>query len=99
MFKYFFHSRNERKSLKKNGNRNRAALEALRELGYPENNVRKALFNLNGISVQTLAKGVSAPTLYAALKGKSDHDQALTVLAEAVGLNIEDLFPQQAVES
>ena len=78
--------------------RNRAALACLITLGFPITRIRKALLDLNGITIQGLGNGeVSYPALYNALRGYRKNGPAVIVakekLAEPLGLNVKELFP------
>lgn len=73
-------------------NPNRPVLTVCRHVGFPEANIRKALVDLNGINVKKLANGVGVTTVYGALKGENAHQGARIVLADALGLQVEELF-------
>ena len=76
-------------------NKNRAALRALLALGYPLDRIRSALLALNGLRVHQLdASDVSKTVVYAAVKGKTQHYKAMRVIAQALGLHVEELFDE-----
>ena len=75
-------------------NRNRAAMNCLKELGYPLISIRKSLIDLNEIRIPSLANGVSAPCLYNTLNGTRHNHQAKEILADSVGLEVKEMFPE-----
>lgn len=75
-------------------NRNRAALAALRNLGFPMPVIRRALLNLNGLKVKGLADGkVSPATLSNTLKAVRANKTAQAIVAEALDLKVTEIFP------
>ena len=71
-------------------NRNRAALETLRALGFSMPRIRKALFDLNEINIRKIGNGrVSLPTLYNTMSGNRGNPQAREILANSLGLKTE----------
>jgi len=77
--------------------RNRVILEVCLELEYPLPTIRKALVDLNAIELQeTAGDVVSIATLSNALHGRRNQGpQALVarkLLADRLGLNVEELF-------
>jgi hypothetical protein len=84
--------------IRKNGknqahNSNRAILEKALSLGFDPPAVRSALFSLNQINPYKIESDISKTTLYAAVGGRSRHRGAQQVLAAALGLTREELFP------
>jgi hypothetical protein len=79
-------------SVVEHDNPNQALLALCRKLEYREPNIRKALVVVNEVDMQKLANGVAASTLYRALKGENAHQGARVILAEALGLRVEELF-------
>ena len=74
--------------------RNRVALDGLRELGFSMPEIRKALIDLNGINIRRLGNGeVSVPTLYNTVKGKRVNEAAMSILADSLRLQKDELFP------
>lgn len=82
------------KFIQGDSHRNRAALKGLLALGFPVNRIRKTLIDLNEIKIQGLANGIAAPTLYATLRGEKQNNMAREILAGALGLTVEELFPE-----
>lgn len=80
-------------------NPNRQVLTVCRQAGFPEAHIRKALVDLNGINVKKLANGVGVTTVYGALKGENAHQVARVILADALGLRVEELFHDQRSEA
>lgn len=56
--------------------RNRRALNFLLENGFPIDRLRKRLFDMSGLTVARLANGVAVPTIYQAIKGRSENLKA-----------------------
>ena len=77
-------------------NPNRPVLTLCRHVGFSEPNIRKALVELNGIKVRALANGVGVTTLYGVIKGENTHAGARIILADALGLRVEELFHGEA---
>jgi lambda repressor-like predicted transcriptional regulator len=77
-------------------NRNRAALNCLKEIGFSMKEIRHALIRLNGINISGLIDGqqLTPPTLYNTLDGKRQNPQAQSIFSDALGLNIKELFPE-----
>lgn len=79
-------------------NRNRAAFLCLRELGFSLPAVRGGLIKMNGITVAHLAKDkdITAPSIYAAAYGIRQNMTGRAILAEALGIDVKELFPDEA---
>lgn len=76
-------------------NKNRAALRALRALGYPLPRIRHALVILNGRKITDInGSGVGKTVIYNAVKGKTHHYPAMKAVAQALGLHVEELFDE-----
>ncbi len=73
-------------------NPNRPVLTVCRHVGFDEANIRRALCDLNGINLRKLANGVGVTTLYAVIRGESEHAGGRIILADALGLRVEELF-------
>lgn len=78
-------------------NRNRAVLHVCRELEFPLPSIRSALVKLNTIELQeTAGDVVSVATLSNALHGRRHKGPqakvARKLLADSLGLNVEELF-------
>jgi len=74
---------------------NRAALHALRALGFSLPVIRKALVDLNQIKLREIAPEEIAPScLSMTLRGYRDDQRAQTMIAQKLGLEIEELWPQ-----
>ncbi|MFC1885245.1 hypothetical protein ACFL2O_10795 [Thermodesulfobacteriota bacterium] len=85
------------KGKKQAGNgHNRVAFRYLLGLGFSAGAARRALFAANDINVAKLAEGVTAPTLYNTMKGKRQNDKAKEILAGALDMEIDELFPEAA---
>ena len=84
----------------KKNNRNRAALNALSELGFSMPAIRKALLDLNEIKLKHLSfdKHViidaSMPTICRTIKGHRGNKTAQFMIARALGLTMSELFPK-----
>ncbi len=85
---------------------NRILLETSRDLNFPMPLIRKALITINKINLSELLdncrtegeKAVSLPTLSRALHGGGENSDAKTILAKALGLRVEELFPEDENE-
>lgn len=80
-------------------NINRVRFSAMLALGFPANRARKYVLDEAGITMNSLigpaAKRVS---LYGALNGwRPNNMKAKKVLADAVGLTVEEFFPEMRV--
>lgn len=73
--------------------RARAAMEGLRELGYPLYEIRMAIYKLHGIRLTDLANGIARPTLYSVMRGDRHTPKAQEILSDAVGLSVDEFFP------
>ena len=82
---------------RKTENRNRAATACLRELGFSLPAIRGALIKLNNVNVADLAREseITAPTIYTTAYGKRKNRQGREILAEALGMDTRDLFPEE----
>jgi hypothetical protein len=84
--------------------RNRTAVKILRALGYEPARIRKAMATLEDIQIHDLAEGrdLSASIVYATIAGKRTGqkrfgpltNQAKELLADALGLDVPELFPE-----
>jgi len=87
---------NKVKKINQGKNKNREALELLRNLGFPLPSVRRGLVVMNDISIKRLAEGngISSVALYAALKTHraNGHGRGKAILADALGLEVEEMF-------
>ncbi len=76
-------------------NGNRTMIQVMRDAGYPMPRIRKALIELNDISLQELANGkVAVPTIYNTVKGLTQNQQAMELIADKLGLGVKELFPE-----
>ena len=78
--------------------RNQAALAFLVRVGFGLPEVRASLVRLNRINVSSLARngrGVTVPSLYAAISGERRNRAAREVLAEALKVPVAELFPDE----
>ena len=79
-------------------NKNLLALQAMKRLGFPMTRIRAALLELNGLKVVRLQRnGIGQGVLYSALRGQSQYYPALRVIANALGLSVEDLFDDDSL--
>lgn len=95
ILKKLFHRNRPRTTVSQNvqgDNPNRPVLTLCRHVGFSEENIRRALVDLNGINIRKLANGVGVTTLYGAIKGTNKHPGARILLADALGLRVEELF-------
>jgi len=78
-------------------NRNRGALMCLRQLGFSLPEIRDGLIKMNHIKPLGLARdrGVKATTLYNTIKGLRPNREAQQLSAEALGLDVNELYPEQ----
>ena len=74
--------------------RNKAAVKCLKELGFPMKRIRKSLLELNEIHIPSLSNGVSNACVYNTLSGLRKNEKAMRILASSVGLEVEELFPE-----
>jgi hypothetical protein len=78
--------------------KNRVVLNYLKHLGYPIQDIRKALIVLNRINITELATRpditVQAPLMHAVVYGRRENKQAREVLAEQLQLTVEEMFPE-----
>ena len=74
-------------------NRNRAAFNCLREIGFPVGDIRTALLKMNGIKVRQLAGDVTAPTIHKTIGGERHNATAMDILSTALDVPKSDLFP------
>ena len=82
-----------RKHFKSQPNKpNRHVLILCRGLRFPEENIRRALVDLNGVNIARIADGVGMRTIYGALKGENKNTKAREILAGSLGLTVEELF-------
>lgn len=94
----FLHTR-VGKILQTQKHRNRAALQAMRELGFSMPCIRRALIRLNEISIKRLhddsngGMPITAVTIYNTLGGARRNRVAMKAIAQALHLDVEDLFP------
>jgi len=88
------------KNLQEENNRNRAALNALSELGFSMPAIRKALLDLNEIKLKHLSfdkpviTDASMPTICRTIKGHRGNKTAQFIIAGALGLTMSELFPK-----
>ena len=73
-----------------------ALLEASLEAGFTMPEIRRGLIAFYGVNVSKLVNGhgITSATLYATLKGDRSNDMAQKLLSEAVGLSVEEMFPE-----
>ena len=96
LFRPNIHSRLN-KIVQAESNRNRVVLLCCLAAGFPIKNTRKSLFVLNEINVRKLGNGeVSSPSLYNTRNGARGHGRAREILADSLGLETEELFPEGA---
>ena len=76
-------------------NRNKRVLDCLRALEFGAVEIRQALVGLNRIKVKDLARvdGVSAVTIYNTIKGRRTSPKAQELIAQSLGLTVNELFP------
>ena len=89
---------NKLKKIKQAKNRNRAAVECLRELGFPLSAIRKSLVTINELKINDLAEEykVSPVTIYEALKARKSNNgksAGMQILAEALGVEVKEIYP------
>lgn len=91
-----FFSRLSKKKQQNNKNRNKAAFDALCQIGFTCAEARRMLIAGNNLRVKRLAETapVTAPTIFAAVYGKRNNADGQAVLAGALGMDIQDLFPE-----
>jgi len=88
------------KNLQEKNNRNRAALNALSELGFSMPAIRKALLDLNEIKLKHLSfdrdliTDASMATICRTIKGDRGNKTAQFMIAGALGLTMSELFPK-----
>ena len=78
-------------------NRNRAALKCLRLIGFSFPEIRSGLIKMNSVKLHTLAKNhqVVSSTLYNTVKGIRLHAKSQQISAGALGLEVNELYPEQ----
>ena len=82
---------------RKTRNKNKVAVECLREIGFSDVAIRGGLMKMNGITVPDLLKnnpGLKPPTLYGTLQGRRPNIIAKQVTANALGLDIDEFYPR-----
>ena len=91
-----FFNRLSKKKHKATQNRNKAAFEALCKIGFSCAEARRMLIAGNNLRIKRLAEAapVTAPTIYAAAYGKRNNADGQAALAGALGMDIQDLFPE-----
>ena len=100
-FTKFRHNLSE-KNLQEKNNRNRAALNALSELGFSMPAIRKALLDLNQIKLKDLSfpkdliVDASMATICRTIKGHRGNKTAKFMIAGALGLTMSELFPEDS---
>lgn len=81
------------KIIQDNSNRNRIVLNILRELGFSEPDIRKALMDLNQIKLNEIAdETISTPTVYNTIKGIRYNNIAKELVAQKLNLEPAELF-------
>ena len=83
----------------KNG-RSRFLLHAAREAGYPPAELRKGLLAVHDVRLSTLARNqpFGKDLLYAVRDGKRNNPVAKELLARAVGLSVDEMFPEEWID-
>lgn len=83
------------KIIQREKNRNRAALNCLKELGFSLPDIRSGLIKMNNIKILTLAQnhGVKTTTLYNTVKGLRPNPEAQQISANALDLDVNELYP------
>ena len=78
-------------------NRNRAALETLKSLGFSMPLIRTALLRLNRIEVSKISKGIniSAVNIYNTINENRHNQQAMKVVSKSLDLKVNELFPRE----
>ena len=95
LLKIFQSNRTNKSFQGKTGKRNWAALQALKKIGYPLPKVRKALIELNGLTLAEISAGeVSIPTVANTLKGIRNNAIAKSLIAQKLSLSTNELFPE-----
>lgn len=91
-----FFKRLSKKKQNPSQNRNKAAFEALCQIGFSSAQARRMLIAGNNLRVKRLAETapVTAPTIYAAAYGRRNNKLGQAALASALGMEIQDLFPE-----
>ena len=81
---------------KPTANRNQAAFDYLRAVGFSAPEVRGCLIALNKLNVAEIARNsdVTAPTIYAAAYGKRKNARGREILSQHLGLPVPYLFPE-----
>lgn len=80
--------------LQAKNHKNFTALKGLKKLKFPMAEIRRALLQLNDLNIIILANGhVSGPTIYGTISGDNKNLKAQTLIAEALGVKREELFP------
>jgi len=81
-----------KRNLQDKSNANRAALNCLKELGFPLPNIRHSLIVLNGIKLKDISGDVSTPSISYAIKGLKKNPTAIMNISQALNLEPEELF-------
>lgn len=85
------------KSNKSGSTNGRAAIEALRDLGFTIDQIRPIIPKLTGISLTRIADqvGMSCPTVTRTLSGNYGHPLVIRKIARVLDIPVEVLFPDK----
>jgi len=94
MFSKIFQSIKLIKNIQEKSNgRNRAALNCLKDQGFPLSGIRRALIVLNGISYADIAGDrTSVASVSNTVNGLRQSKEAVILICEKLGLEPEELF-------
>ncbi len=82
-------------------NQNTQAVKALKELGYPLNNIRKALHKLTGVSQPDMARliGKTRQSVTLTINGDRESSKTQQQIAKIWHVPVETLFEKGPVEN